>query len=144
MDPVQVLARCSWEMAGKQVGQSPHTIYRILNHMTYWQDLFLVRIGGEEGRAPDLPSVGWPGSLQPTSEAAWVAAVAAFQEGFDKALQLARTGNLDNVLPTFRQMTLGESLVFLAQHNNHHLGQIITLCQALGHWPTPHDVWDAY
>ena len=144
MDPLRVLGRCSWEMAGEQVGASPHTIYRILNHMTFWQDLFLVRIGGEEGPAPELPSEGWPGELKPANEAAWDDAVASFQKGFDRALQLAKSESLDTVLPTFRNMTLGESLVFLAQHNNHHLGQIITLCQALGYWPQPSDVWGEY
>lgn len=144
LDPMRVLGQCTWEIAGEQVGAAPHSIYRILNHMTYWQTLFLVRIDGQERPSPTSPSTGWPGAPKPANEADWQHAVAAFKKGYDRAMTLAKTGELDVICPTFRNMTLGESLTFLAQHNNHHLGQIITLCQVLGHWPRPNDVWDAY
>ncbi|MEM8486649.1 MAG: DinB family protein [Bacteroidota bacterium] len=144
LDPMRVLNQCSWEIAGEVVGAAPHTIYRILNHMTYWQTLFLARIDGKEGPSPDSPSAGWPGQLKPESEMDWQQAVARFEQGFDRAMTLAKTGDLGVLCPTFRNMTMAEGLVFLAQHNNHHLGQIITLCQVMGHWPQPKDVWDAY
>lgn len=144
LDPLRVLNQCNWEMAGKSVGDAPHSIFRILNHMTFWQDLFLARIDGKEGASPVAPSAGWPGLPGPQNRADWQQAVDSFRQGYERAMLLAKTGDLDIVCPTFRNMTMGESLVFLAQHNNHHLGQIITLCQVMGHWPEPTDVWDDY
>ena len=142
--PLKGLEYCHWQMAGTRVGKSPNTIFQILNHIIYWQDLFLDRIGGEDRPSPDLPSVGWPGDASPANQEAWAQAVEKFREGFEKAAGLAASRDLDEVLPTFRGMTCAESLVFLAQHNNHHIGQIITLCQVLGYWPAPDDTWGDY
>lgn len=144
LHPLQVLANCNWEIVGQRPGFAPHTIYQILYHIIYWQDLFLERIAGVTANSPEKPSPGWPGADAPADEAAWNQAVEAFNRGFQQAMQLASTRKLDEILPTFRGFTVGESIVFLAQHNNHHFGQIITLCQVLGSWPASEDEWADY
>ena len=144
LHPLEVLAHCRWEKTGELVGDAPHSIYRILNHIIYWQNLFLERIAGGEGKSPVKPSTGWPGEISPANEQEWMQAVQAFQDGFDTASKLASQQDLSVKIPTFSNMTLGECIVFLAQHNNHHFGQIITMCQVLGTWPASDDDWAEY
>jgi hypothetical protein len=39
--------------------------------------------------------------------------------------------------PPMADYTIEDALTHLAQHNAHHLGQIVTLRQAIGAWPPP-------
>ncbi|MFK7848969.1 MAG: DinB family protein [Rhodothermales bacterium] len=139
--PQSVLQGCSWEIAGQRLGQSPHSIYRILNHIIFWQDLYLARMNGQDSRSPDKPSTGWPGAIKPESADDWSKTVALFSKGLEVSVSIAESRALEEKIPTFRNASLGECLVFLALHNGHHLGQIITMRQALGEWGERKDVW---
>ncbi len=139
--PHSVLKDCSWEIVGQRIGQSPHSIYRILNHIIFWQDIYLARINGLDVKSPDKPSAGWPGVLRPESADDWLEAVELFVKGLEVSMSIAENRSLEERIPTFRNASLGECLVFLALHNGHHLGQIITMRQALGEWGESMDVW---
>ena len=139
--PLKALEGCDWKAAGTRVDRAPHTIYKILNHTIYWQDVYLKRMNGKAVISPERPSAGWPGALAPVNERLWQDAFMAFQSGLKKALGIAKDRDLQEKMPTFRNATLGECLVFLALHNSHHIGQIITLRQALGDWPAATDQW---
>lgn len=136
-----ILANCSWELTGQLVGVGPHSIFRILNHIIFWQDVYLGRIEGAEIDSPGKPSTGWPGPIAPPDEAVWKASVNQFKEGLHRAQRYARERDLGEIIPSFRGASLGDCLVFLALHNSHHMGQIITLRQILGDWPAPVDQW---
>ena len=141
LDPRKALRDLDWQVAGRRVQQAPNSIYKILNHLVYWQDIYLQRISGVDAPAPARPSLGWPLGQTPEDGGAWSFAVARFEAGLETALKMARTWNLYDNIPTFRGITLAEALTYLAIHNSHHIGQIVTLRQALGAWPEARDVW---
>jgi uncharacterized damage-inducible protein DinB len=43
--------------------------------------------------------------------------------------------------PPLAQYTIRDALVHVANHNAHHLGQIIVLRQMMGLWPPPSGSW---
>ncbi len=140
IDVEWVLVDCDPAITDKRVGGIAHTIYQILNHMIFWQDVYLDRMEGTETLSPVLPSAGWPGEDAPADVDAWLEAVQVFQQGLAVARELAN-GDLSLKIPTFRNASLGECLVYLSLHNSHHIGQIIMLRQALGDWPAISDAW---
>ena len=43
--------------------------------------------------------------------------------------------------PPLANHTIREALAHIAQHNAHHLGQIVILRQLIGQWPPPQGSW---
>jgi uncharacterized damage-inducible protein DinB len=43
--------------------------------------------------------------------------------------------------PPLAHYTIGDAIVHIAQHNSHHLGQVILLRQLMGLWPPPSGSW---
>ena len=43
--------------------------------------------------------------------------------------------------PPLAHYTVGTALVHIAQHNSHHLGQVILLRQLMALWPPPAGSW---
>lgn len=43
--------------------------------------------------------------------------------------------------PPLAGYTVRDALVHIAQHNSHHLGQVILLRQIMGRWPPPSGAW---
>ena len=68
-------------MAGARVPGSPHTIFQVLNHMVYWQDISLGRMREEQPPEPPTAAEGWVYPAAPEDESDWEALVACFVEG---------------------------------------------------------------
>lgn len=126
-----------WRKAGERVDGAPHTIFRLLNHMIYWQDVFLERLTGGSAPSPAHALEGWPGADAPTGEADWDGAVVRFNQGLAVAQSLVRVDTLDEVLPRRSHRTRHEAIAVTASHNSYHLGQIVLLRRMLGAWPPP-------
>jgi uncharacterized damage-inducible protein DinB len=43
--------------------------------------------------------------------------------------------------PPLASYTVGDALIHVANHNAHHLGQVILLRQIMGSWPPPSGGW---
>ena len=124
--------------SGEQVGRSPHTIYQILHHMIYWQDITLARLRGEEPGSPEAAELGWQ-VARPEDESAWEAAVASLAEGVRELEGMLADPefDLDRAYDPSRKETAREEILMVQAHNSYHLGQIVTLRQELGAWPPP-------
>jgi uncharacterized damage-inducible protein DinB len=131
--------------AGECVAAAPHTIFQILHHMVYWQDIALARLSGEHPESPPTASLGWTAVQAPEDASDWEAAVACFAEGlrtFD-ALLSGPNLDLDRVIDDARGSTARDEVLMIQGHNSYHLGQIVMLRQVLGTWPPPRggDTW---
>jgi uncharacterized damage-inducible protein DinB len=78
----------------------------------------------------------------------WPALVARFDAGLERAARigedearLARPVTPALEFPPLAHYTVRDALVHIAQHNSHHLGQIITTRQLLKAWPPPAGSW---
>ena len=126
-------------VAGARVGRAPHTIFQILHHMVYWQDIALARMRGERPATPASAALGWMTPAAPEDASDWEAAIACLAEGLRglEALLADREFELDGVAEPDRGTTVREELLMLQGHNSYHLGQIVMLRQELGAWPPP-------
>ena len=126
-------------MAGARVPGSPHTIFQVLNHMVYWQDISLGRMREEQPPEPPTAAEGWEYPAAPEDESDWEALVACFVEGL-RAVE-ERVANpevdLDRVVDPRHDRTTFEQVMMVMSHNSYHLGQIVQLRQQLACWPPP-------
>ncbi len=125
-----------WRLAGREPAGAPHTVFKLLNHMIFWQDLFLQRLTGAVAPTPAQAAVGWPGGEVPASEGEWLASVGRFHGGLALMQSLVSVDTLDDPLPNWNHRTRAEAIVGTASHNSYHLGQIVLLRRMLGAWAT--------
>ena len=126
-------------LAGRKVGRANHTIFQILQHVAYWQDISLARLAGDPPPRPASAALGWTAADTPVDEGEWQAAIACFAEGL-RALEarvLDPELDLDRVVQPDRGVTAREEILMTQGHNSYHLGQIVLLRQELGAWPPP-------
>jgi uncharacterized damage-inducible protein DinB len=87
---------------------------------------------------------GWPTVVPGT----WTDVRERFLAGLERAAALGGPAEapdrpLDPPIefPLLARYTLRDALVHVANHNAHHLGQIIVLRQLMGLWPPPSGSW---
>ena len=137
LDSPAALDGLAWELAGARPAGSPYSAYRILNHLIYWQDVFVRRADGAHAPTPPHDADGWPGDDAPTSETDWLGAVARFGGGLAALQARAAADPLDEPLPGPDGRTRADAIAAAAAHNSYHLGQIVLLRRMLGAWPPP-------
>jgi len=132
-----------WRVAGLRPEGAPHSVFRLLNHMIYWQDLFLQRLTGARVSSPASAVEGWPGEDGPRNAAEWTGSVERFNQGLGVVQGLINPDTLDEVLPNWNYRTRSEAIALVASHNSYHLGQIVLLRRMLKAWPPPTggDTW---
>lgn len=110
------------------------SIWEILEHMRITQRDIL-----DYTRDPAHPSPPWPEGYWrevPTgfSEKTWQATLEGFLADRDALIELAQTVNLTEVLAGTPGHTPLRQLLLVADHNAHHLGQIIDVRRLLNDW----------
>lgn len=136
---LQALEGLDPELAGRAPSGAPHTIFQVLHHMIYWQDITLARLRGERPEPPRSSTLGWQTPRAPEDASDWEAAIAELAEGL-RALEehLAQPGlDLGARPDPARKTSVREELLMIQGHNSYHLGQIVALRQQLGAWPPP-------
>ena len=123
--------------AERRLDGAPHSIAAIVAHMVFWQDWFYCRCTGVAEPPAAAAALGWPEVRTGT----WPEIHARFLEGLARAAALGeRSGELISPaieFPPMAHYTVGEAIVHMAQHNSHHLGQVILLRRLMGLWPPP-------
>jgi len=137
MPPVRILEGLSAADAERRAEGAPHSIAEIVAHMAFWQEWFTRRAKGAGEPMASHAAEGWP-AIEPGS---WD----SLRERFLVQLErLAAPGPdrqraLDPPLeyPPLAHYTIADTLVHVAMHNAHHLGQVVLLRQQMGLWPPP-------
>jgi uncharacterized damage-inducible protein DinB len=117
-------------------GRGLHTIWQLVEHMRITQEDIL-RYALEPGwKSPKWPDEYWPKVKRPTAKQ-WQASLAAFRRDLDAvvAMVLDPAVDLTSVIPHGEagHTYLREALL-VADHNAHHLGQVIQARRRLGDW----------
>ncbi len=133
--PSRLLDGLSPEDASRRIPGVSHSIVEIVAHMVFWQAWFVNRCSGIAVPLPSHAAEGWP----PTTVADWEPVREQFFAGARRAVLLKAEGRVDPPIefPLMASYTIADAMTHVAQHNAHHLGQIVTLRQALGVWPPP-------
>ena len=130
-------------LAGERVARSPHTIFQVLHHMIYWQEIALSRMRDESPPDPDSADEGWDFPEKPEDDSDWEAAVASFAESLRSVEALIADPQYDLDRTVGRDRTALGEVLMVQGHNSYHLGQIVELRRQLGSWPPPKggDTW---
>lgn len=124
-----------WRLAGRRPEGAPHSIFQIVNHLTYWHDFALQWLQGQKPPTPEHAAESWPGAASPATVDEWTEAVARFQ---DSLAALARHADAAAALSDRGGgKTAFEILQMIASHNSYHIGQVAQLRRQLEAWPPP-------
>lgn len=139
--PARALERLDAAAAERRVSGAQHSVAEIVAHMAFWQDWFCRRCEGIHAPIAATAADGWPA----VASGSWPDVHAAFLSGLQRAAALGN--RLDQSIappiefPPLGNYTVRDALVHVAQHNSHHLGQVILLRQQMGLWPPPSGSW---
>jgi uncharacterized damage-inducible protein DinB len=139
LPPAATLAGLQPADAARRVGGVPHSIAQIVAHMAFWQDWFRRRCEGEDEPMVASAALGWPA----VADDAWPEVRDAFVAGLERLARVVERLDPDAPvapafdLPMLAGYTARDVWEHVAQHNAHHLGQVVTLRQFLGLWPPP-------
>jgi uncharacterized damage-inducible protein DinB len=139
--PVAALERLEPGDAERRIEGTPHSIAETVAHMAFWQEWFVRRCTGIADPMPAPAARGWP----VVEAGSWLAVHARFVHGLDAATALDAESDRPLAppieFPPLANYTVRHALVHVAQHNSHHLGQIVLLRQMMGLWPPPSGAW---
>ena len=124
------------DLRGARPACSPHTPWRLLEHLRIcqWDILQFSRTADHE--SPEFPLGYWPAGDAPPDEQAWDEAIAAFQGDLQVMQELVMNPEIDlfAVFPWSEHAHLVREVLILADHNAYHLGQLVEVRRALGAW----------
>ena len=112
-----------------------HSLWDLLYHLWFTQHDILVFCQDPDYSEPPWPAAYWP-EREGTAED-WSETLAMFEADLDAMSDLARTGDLVAEFDHAPGYTLLREILLVADHNAHHLGQVIDVRRALGLWPPP-------
>jgi len=134
--PARALEDLAADAAERRLPGATHSVAEIVAHLAFWQEWFGDRCGGIATPMVRSAGDGWP-NVAPGS---WTSIRTRFLEGLER---IASAENPDRRIapaiefPPLGHYSVGDALVHIAQHNAHHLGQVILLRQIMGRWPPP-------
>lgn len=117
-----------------------HSLWQLLEHLRLAQWDILAFSRDLAHVSPAWPAGYWPaGGAEPPDEAAWDAAVAAFDADLAAFADLVADPAADLFTPFAhgKGQTLLREAMLAADHNGYHVGQIVALRRLLGDWPPP-------
>jgi uncharacterized damage-inducible protein DinB len=142
--PLQMIEDLSGADAVRPPAPHMHSVAGLVAHMEFWQRWFLQRCHGVAIPMATHAADGWP----EVTAAGWPSLLARFEAGLRETAAL---GNEAEVLhrplapaiefPPMAQYTRHDAVVHIAQHNSHHLGQVVSARQFLGLWPPRAGSW---
>jgi hypothetical protein len=122
------------KLRGSKIKGSPHTAWRLLEHMRIAQWDILEFSRNPKHVSPKWPEGYWPAGDSPPDEASWNKSVEQFRADFQAMQDLVADPKSDLFakIPHGQGQTILREALLLADHNAYHLGQLIMLKQGLG------------
>lgn len=131
-----VVAEFPVKLRGEKPAGLPHSAWMLLEHMrtAQWDILDFSR--NPHYALPKWPEDFWPRDASPPGTAAWTNSIKAFHDDLSAMKKLVSDPATDLCAPIpwgDGQTILREALL-IADHNSHHLGQLIDIRRLLGIW----------
>jgi hypothetical protein len=124
------------ELAGVRPANAPHSAWELLEHLRIAQNDILRFSQSGEHVSPKWPDAYWPPTPAPRDKAQWDESVRAFRDDLAEFEAMLRDPEQDlfQRFPWGDGQTLLREALLLADHNSHHLGQMILVRRLLGAW----------
>ena len=123
------------DIRGRRPEGLPHSPWDLLEHLRITQhDIldFCVNPAYEEMHWPDDY---WPSSSQPTAEQ-WDKSIKGFRADREAMKRLAAEADLFAKIPHGTGQTYLREILLVADHTTYHVGQLVSVRQLLGAWPS--------
>ena len=133
----KAVAGVPFAACGAQAQGFEHTVWQLLEHLRIAQaDILDFCVNPRYVHSMKWPEDYWPKAPEPPNGTAWDHSLASFRREREKFKSLAReTTDLYAPVPTGKpQQTYLRAILLVADHNSHHLGQIILVRKAIGAW----------
>ncbi|MBO0699318.1 MAG: DinB family protein [Zavarzinella sp.] len=123
-------------LRGVRAPGTPHTAWRLLEHLRIAQWDILEFSRDPKHVSPKWPDGYWPAGDAPPDAGAWDRSVAAFRADLSamRALVADPKTDLFARLPHGKGQTVLREALLVADHNAYHLGQLVFLRRVLGAW----------
>jgi len=131
VDAATALAGIPPDRINNRVDGLPYSLWDLLEHLRYSQADIL------EFCAPGYVKKAWPDAYwpdAPASPADWETARTGFLADIEAFIELAKTRDLYAEFAWASGYTLLRQILVAADHNSHHLGQVVALRRQLGVW----------
>ena len=120
----------------KRVPGSPHTGWRLVEHMRITQGDILAFARDARHVSPKWPDEYWPGGDAPPKPGDWDKTIKAYRADRAALMDLISDPHTDLLTPLLhgQGQTLAREAMLAADHAAYHIGQLILLRQVLGCW----------
>ncbi|MHA1907537.1 MAG: DinB family protein [Candidatus Thorarchaeota archaeon] len=135
--PEKALKGLSSEIVTKRIDGGPHSIWDLLHHLLFWQDITIESLEEKEIDWERSKAENWPDEAEQVDKAKLEDFTKRFLDGIERISELADTVDLSSGMPSWPKATKMWAILMIAQHNSYHIGQIVTLRQMLETWPPP-------
>jgi DinB superfamily len=131
-----IVANIPIELRGKKPNGYPHSLWMLLEHLRIAQSDILEFSRNPKYAAPKWPDDYWPKSAAPPSATAWNASIKKFRADLKAIQNLVKNPKTDLFakIPWGDTQTILREVLLLADHNSHHLAQMIDIRRLLGNW----------
>ena len=125
------------ELRGKRPDRMPHSLWELLEHLRLTQLDILEFCRNADYKEPHWPDDYWPKTAGPPSPGAWDESITSFirDRAAMKGLAMDPAVDLFATIPHGSGQTYFREILVVADHNAHHLGQVVSTRQILGIWP---------
>lgn len=132
----QVVENFPHKLQGEKPAGLPHSAWMLIEHMRIAQWDILEFSRNPKYRMPKWPEDYWPNAPSPPSGAAWNDSIKTFKQDLQAMKQLVQNPDTDLFapIPWGEGQTILREALLIADHNSHHLGQLIDVRRLLGIW----------
>ncbi len=132
----KVIAGFPAKLRGEVPKGLPHSAWMLLEHMRLAQWDILDFSRNPKYKEMKWPDAYWPKGPVPPSEAAWDKSVKSFHDDLAAMKEMVSDPKTDLFakIPWGDGQTILREAMLVADHNSHHLGQIIDVRRLLGVW----------
>jgi hypothetical protein len=133
----EVIANIPPKLRGRKPARLPHSLWMLLEHMRIAQWDILEFSRNPKHVSPQWPGGYWPQTDAPPTITAWNESIKKFRQDLKAMQNLVKNPNIDlfvRIAWGDGQTILREALL-VADHNAHHLGQMLDVRRLLGAWP---------
>ena len=124
------------ELRGAKPPGAPHSPWQLLEHLRLAQWDILEFSRSETHVSPPWPEGYWPETPAPPDDGSWDRSVEAFSHDLQAMQDLVTDPKTDLFarIPWGDGQTILREALLAADHNAYHLGQLVSVRQALGAW----------
>jgi hypothetical protein len=124
------------KLRGAKPKGAPHSAWELVEHLRIAQRDILEFSRNPKHVSPPWPSGYWPPASAPPSPSAWANSIRSFRSDLRAMAKLVSNPGTDlfAAIPRGDGQTILREALLVADHNSHHIGQIILLRRLLGAW----------